>query len=74
MPFTAGKPFILKLTNENDAPVEFKGKDLKLAEVVAGKSQIVVRVRGMKAGRYLFVDEYQGDLGQGFCDCEVELD
>lgn len=63
---TAGKPFILKLKNENDAPVELEGKELKIEKVVAGKSEIVVRVRGMKAGRYLFVDEYQEDVAKGF--------
>jgi len=63
---TAGKPFILKLKNENDAPVELEGKELKIEKVVAGKSEIVFRVRGMKAGRYLFVDEYQEDVAKGF--------
>ena len=63
---TAGKPFILKLKNENDAPVELEGKELKIEKVVAGKSEIAVRVRGMKAGRYLFVDEYQEDVAKGF--------
>jgi len=62
----AGKPFIIKFTNGNAAPVELEAKDLKIEKVAAGNSEIVVRVKAMPAGKYLFVDEYQEDVAKGY--------
>ena len=62
----AGKPFIIKLTNTNAAAAELEAKDLQIEKPVAANSQIVVRVKAMPAGKYLFVDEYQEDVAKGF--------
>jgi Cupredoxin-like domain len=62
----AGKPFMIKLTNENAAPAEFEAKELKIEKVAAGNSSIVVRVKAMEPGKYLFVDEYQEDVAKGY--------
>ncbi len=62
----ADKAFVIKLKNENAAPAELEAKDLKIEKVVAGNSEIVVKVKGMPAGKYLFVDEYQEDVAKGY--------
>lgn len=62
----AGKPFIIKLNNQNAAPAELEAKDMKIEKVVAGNSSIVVRVKAMEPGKYLFVDEYQEDVAKGY--------
>jgi Cupredoxin-like domain len=62
----AGKPFIIKLTNANTAAAELEAKDLKVEKPVAGNSSIVVRVKAMQPGKYLFVDEYQEDVAKGY--------
>jgi len=61
----AGKPFIIKMTNANAAPAELEAKELKIEKVAAGNSTIVVRVKAMEPGKYLFVDEYQEDVAKG---------
>lgn len=66
----ADKPFIIRLTNSNATPVELEAKDLKVEKVAAGNSEIVVRVKGMSAGKYLFVDEYQEDVAKGYVIAE----
>jgi hypothetical protein len=62
----AGKPFIIKMTNANAAPAELEAKELKIEKVAAGNSTIVVRVKAMEPGKYLFVDEYQEDVAKGY--------
>jgi hypothetical protein len=62
----ANTDFILKLINDNAAPAELEAKDLKVEKVAAGNSSIVVRVKGMSPGKYLFVDEYQEDVAKGY--------
>jgi Cupredoxin-like domain len=62
----AGKPFIIKLNNANAAAAELEAKDMKIEKVVAGNSSIVVRVKAMVPGKYLFVDEYQEDVAKGY--------
>lgn len=62
----AGKPFIIKLNNANAAPAELEAKDMKIEKVAAGNTSIVVRVKAMAPGKYLFVDEYQEDVAKGY--------
>ena len=62
----AGKPFIIKMNNQNAAPAELEAKDMKIEKAVAGNSSIVVRVKAMEPGKYLFVDEYQEDVAKGY--------
>jgi Cupredoxin-like domain len=62
----AGKPFMIKLTNANLAPAELEAKELKIEKVATGSSTIVVRIKAMKPGKYLFVDEYQEDVAKGY--------
>ena len=62
----ANTPFVLKFINKDSAAAEIEAKDLKVEKVVAGKSEIIVRVPAMKPGRYLFVNEYKEDAVKGF--------
>lgn len=62
----AGKPFIIKLNNANAASAELEAKDMKIEKAVPGNSSIVVRVKAMAPGKYLFVDEYQEDVAKGY--------
>lgn len=62
----AGKPFMIKMINTNAAPAELEAKELKIEKVAAGNSTIVVRVKAMEPGKYLFVDEYQEDVAKGY--------
>ncbi len=66
----ANKPFMIKMTNANAAPVELEAKELKIEKVAAGNSSIVVRVKALAPGKYLFVDEYQEDVAKGYVIAE----
>jgi len=66
----ADTPFVIRMKNENTAPVELEGKELKIEKIAAGNSEIVVRVKGMKPGKYLFVDEFQEDVAKGYVIAE----
>ncbi len=66
----ANKPFIIKMTNANAAPAELEAKKLKIEKVAAGNSSIVVRVKALAPGKYLFVDEYQEDAAKGYVIAE----
>ena len=66
----AGKPFILKFSNENAAPAELEAKDLQIEKIAAPNSTIVVRVKEQQPGKYLFVDEYQEDVAKGYITVE----
>lgn len=62
----AGKPVVLTVKNETNAAAEFESKGLKIEKVVAANSQIIVRLRPLTKGKYLFVDEYKEDTTQGY--------
>ena len=62
----ANQPFVLKFINQDAAAAEIEAKDLKIEKVVAGNSEIIVRVQPQTAGRYLFVNEYKEDAVKGF--------
>lgn len=62
----AGKPFIIKMNNMNAAVAELEAKELKVEKIASGNSSIVVRVKAMEPGKYLFVDEFQEDVAKGF--------
>jgi hypothetical protein len=61
----AGTPFIIKLKNGNDAPAEFESKDMKFEKVVAGHTEVVVKVKALPKGTFKFVDEYHEDTALG---------
>ena len=61
----AGEPFIIKVKNENDAPAEFESKEMKFEKIVAGRSEILVKVKALPGGTFEFVDEYHEDTARG---------
>jgi Cupredoxin-like domain len=62
----AGKPFILKFLNANAAPAEMESSELNFEKIAAGNTSVVVRVKAMEPGKYLFVDEFQEDIAKGY--------
>ena len=61
----AGKAFMIKLTNANNAPAEFESLEMKVEKVAPANSTIVVRIKELEAGSYAFVDEFQEDVAKG---------
>ncbi len=61
----ANKPFIIKFKNNNAGVAELEAKDFGIEKKAAGKSEVIVRVKGGAAGKYLFVDEFQEDVAKG---------
>jgi hypothetical protein len=62
----ANRPFVLKLTNRENAPVEIESKALKIEKIVAAGSEMIVHVKPQKPGRYLLVNEYKEDHVKAF--------
>ncbi len=62
---TANTAIILRFVNKDSAPAEIESKDLNVEKVVAGKSEIIVRVKPLKPGKYVFVNDYKADVMQG---------
>lgn len=61
----AGKPFIIKFKNNNPVAAELEAPDLGIEKKAAGKTEVIVRVKGAAAGKYPFVDEFQEDVAKG---------
>jgi hypothetical protein len=61
----ANKPFIIKFKNNNAGVAELEAKEFGIEKKAAGKSEVIVRVKGGAAGSYLFVDEFQEDVAKG---------
>jgi hypothetical protein len=62
----ANTAVILKFINKDAAAAEIEAKDLNIEKVVVGNSEIIVRVRPLKPGKYLFVNEYKEDVTKGY--------
>jgi hypothetical protein len=54
----AGKPIVIEVSNQDGTPAEFESKALRVEKLVVGGGTITVKVNPMKAGRYLFFDDY----------------
>jgi heme/copper-type cytochrome/quinol oxidase subunit 2 len=61
----AGKPVILRITNEDPTVEEFDSTALKVEKVVSGGTWGTVRLRPLGPGRYPFMGEYHADTAQG---------
>lgn len=57
----AGKAFVLKVLNKEKVAVEIEAKDLKIEKVVGAGGEVTARVKALKPGRYLLVNEYKED-------------
>jgi len=54
----ADKPVVFRIKNLDGKAMEFESTSLRVEKVVAAKSQGVVNVRALKAGRYEFYDDF----------------
>ena|SRR3989442_1752094 len=54
----AGQPFVLVVSNKDKKAAEVENKDLKVEKVVAPGKTVSVRVRALKPGTYVFVDDF----------------
>jgi hypothetical protein len=54
----ANQPLIITVINEDDTPEEFESTSLKIEKIVAPKSSIKLRVKGLPPARYDFFGEY----------------
>ena len=66
----AGRNLVLKFVNGETAPAEIEGKELKIEKVVPAGGTIIARVKALKPGRYLFVNEYREDVAKGYVVAE----
>lgn len=61
----AGRRFRIEISNDGKAPIEFESKPLKVEKVVAPGTKTSVSVNPLKAGEYVFVDEFNEKNARG---------
>ena len=55
----AGQPFVLVVTNNDPKKsIEVENKDLRIEKVVPAGKTVKIRVRALKPGSYVFVDDF----------------
>jgi hypothetical protein len=54
----ADKAVVFRIKNLDGKAMEFESTSLRVEKVVAAKSQGVINVRALKAGRYEFYDDF----------------
>jgi hypothetical protein len=55
----AGQPFVLVVTNSDPKKaIEVENKDLRIEKVVPAGKTVKIRVRALKPGTYVFVDDF----------------
>lgn len=66
----AGEDFSIHVVNKDPTPAEFESHPLKVEKVVAGQSEITVRIRALEAGTYEFYDEFNMSTATGTVTAE----
>jgi heme/copper-type cytochrome/quinol oxidase subunit 2 len=61
----AGKPVILRITNEDDTSEEFDSTALRVEKVIVGGHYATVRLHPLGSGRYPFMGEYHEATAKG---------
>ena len=61
----AGKRLRIEIRNEEKKAIEFESKPLKVEKVVAPGATATVSVAPLKAGEYVFVDEFNEKNARG---------
>jgi len=54
----AGEPFALVVTNKDAKAAEVESKELRFEKVVPPGKTVSIRVRALKPGTYVFVDDF----------------
>jgi len=62
----AGRPFVLKVVNNEKIGVEIEAKDFKIEKNVGAGGEVLAHVKAQKPGRYLLVNEYKEDSVKTF--------
>jgi plastocyanin len=60
-----GKPIKISVKNLDTSAEEFESKDLGFEKVIAGNSDVTIRLKPLDAGVYIFYGEYHEDTAQG---------
>jgi len=60
-----GKRLHIEISNDGKAPIEFESKPLKVEKVIAPGTRAFVTVNPLKAGDYVFVDEFNEKNARG---------
>lgn len=55
----------LIVKNEDSTPAEFESHTLHREKIIGGGKQAVIKLSGLKAGRYEFFDEFHESTAQG---------
>ncbi|MGH6821964.1 MAG: cupredoxin domain-containing protein [Methylocella sp.] len=61
----ANTPVTLVIRNLDPTPEEFESKTLRVEKIVAGKSEITVRLRPLAPGRYRFYGDFNEATAEG---------
>ena len=61
----AGRRFVIEVTNDGTAAMEFESRDLKLEKVIAPGRKATFTIRELKPGEYRYYDEFHEKSGQG---------
>ena len=61
----ANTPLVISVKNADASVEEFDSNDLKVEKIMTPGSEITVRVRPLKPGRYEFAGEYNADTANG---------
>jgi|SRR6185437_11794850 len=61
----AGKRFVIEVTNDGKAVMEFESHDLKVEKVIPPGHKASFNIRALKSGEYRFYDEFHEKTGQG---------
>ena len=64
---------MLKVINNEKSGVEIEAKDLKIEKVAAAGTEIIARVKALKPGKYLLVNEYKEDTVKSLYRCGVMM-
>lgn len=61
----ANTPITLVIRNLDLTPEEFESKTLRVEKIVAGKSEITIRLRPLAPGRYRFYGDFNEATAEG---------
>jgi Cupredoxin-like domain len=61
----ANTPITLVISNLDPTPEEFESKTLRVEKIVAGKSEITIRLRPLAPGRYRFYGDFNEATAEG---------
>lgn len=61
----ANTPVTLVIRNLDPTPEEFESKTLRVEKIVAGKSEITIRLRPLAPGRYRFYGDFNEATAEG---------